>query len=154
MKKQFTIQELMDNTVETGSGCREWIKARTAYGYAQKWDGEKVSYVHRIVCQIISGPVEGLDVMHLCDNPPCINPEHLRWGTRKENVADMIIKGRAKHKPSRGENHGMAKLTQTQVRELRKERASGALLRELADKYQITVAGTHHIVAGKTWKEV
>lgn len=152
MRKTFTIEELLTNTVLTSSGCMEWVKAKTKAGYAQKWDGEKVSYVHRIICELTNGSIEGMEVLHSCDNPPCINPAHLSWGTRKDNVHDMISKNRSKYKPSKGSEHGMAKLSETDVINIRNDRAAGMVLRELSEKYGTTISNIHLVTSGKHWK--
>jgi hypothetical protein len=154
MKKNFTLDELLAQTNETKNGCLEWSKAKTSAGYSQKWDGEKISYVHRIVCEIVNGVEIGLDVLHSCDNPPCINPKHLSWGTRKENVQDMIRKNRQKLNPQKGEKHGMSKLTKQKVREIRKFRKEGVILRVLSEKYGVSIATVQRVAEYKIWKEV
>lgn len=72
-----------------------FIHPENGYGYAQI--GRKWMRAHRIAYAAFNGSIpEGLCVMHTCDNPPCCNPAHLKVGTQKENVADMIRKGRGK----------------------------------------------------------
>jgi hypothetical protein len=77
--------------------CWEWRGARQSKGYGSFSIGGKTYLAHRISWMLVNGrmPLEYLQVLHSCDNPPCCNPNHLREGTCLENVHDMISKGRA-----------------------------------------------------------
>jgi len=81
--------------VERGPTCWRWIGTKSAAGYGQVGAGGVILYAHRLVCEWTYGPApEGTEVLHSCDNAACVNPAHLRWGTRAENVQDMITRGR------------------------------------------------------------
>ena len=68
-------------------GCYEWTGAIQSNGYGRCWDGEKVTYAHRVVYSILVGEIEkGLDLDHLCRNRKCVNPDHLEPVTRSENL--------------------------------------------------------------------
>ena len=76
--------------------CWEWAGARNHSGYGCAWfraDGHRFKLAHRVAHYLSSGEFPTV-VMHLCDNPPCCNPAHLRGGTQRDNVADCIRKGR------------------------------------------------------------
>ncbi len=79
-------------------GCWVWLGAiakKTRYGVIN-WRG-KVKLVHRVAFEFWCGPVlEGLDVLHHCDNRPCCRPDHLFTGTNQDNIDDMVAKGRQK----------------------------------------------------------
>lgn len=78
---------------EPNSGCWLWTAALERYGYF-KLDGKQIS-AHRASFIIYVGPIpENLFVLHQCDNPPCVNPNHLFLGTHQDNVDDMMRKGR------------------------------------------------------------
>jgi hypothetical protein len=79
----------------------------------------------------------GLVVMHTCDNPECCNPAHLQAGTQQKNIADMHAKGRAGDCRNFGEKHGMAKLSDTDVRCIRLLRSCGAIQQHLADAFGV-----------------
>jgi hypothetical protein len=81
-----------------GDGCWEWSGSVTEKGYGQFGDGRRPNNVraHRFSWELANGPIpDGRIVLHSCDNPPCVNPAHLRLGSDAENTADMIAKGRA-----------------------------------------------------------
>ena len=151
----MNYEKLLVNTETLDNGCIVWTKSRSKGGYGQKAVNGIKKYTHRLSAEIHHGPgVKGQEVMHLCDNPPCLNPEHLKWGTRKQNVQDMIAKGRHRTNPNKGEKHHMAKLTKEEVLEIRILSSRGFVLIDLAKMYGITAAEVHQIVTRKKWKEV
>lgn len=84
----FVVQEYAKirfwRHVTIAPGCWLWIKAKT---YANFWDGTKQVPAHRFAYEYLFGPIpDGLEIDHLCRNPPCVNPGHLEPVTRKENV--------------------------------------------------------------------
>lgn len=91
----------------------------------------------------------GMDTCHACDNPSCVNPGHLRFGSRQSNVDDMHARGRA----ATGERHPGSKITADIVREIRLRRAMGALQKSLAAQYGISAAYISDIVNGLVWQD-
>jgi DNA invertase Pin-like site-specific DNA recombinase len=91
-------------------------------------------------------------VMHVCDNPPCVNPRHLCLGTPGENIADCFAKGR--RSTPHGENGYNAKLTAAQVAEIRRtyDGRRGSQTR-IAREFGVSIATIHDIVHGRSWKE-
>lgn len=83
------ITEQLGNT--HGDECIEWPFARGKTGYGIVRHNGKNFIASRYVCEMVHGPApqSGLDCCHSCDNPPCVNPRHLRWDTRKGNMADV-----------------------------------------------------------------
>lgn len=86
--------------VDKSGDCWEWRGFRGANGYGKAHLTRKPStYAHRIAWTLTNGPIpKGMHVCHHCDNPPCCNPAHLFLGTAKDNVHDMMVKGR--HNPT------------------------------------------------------
>lgn len=81
------------------SGCWVWIGSRTPTGgYGSFWDNGKLHRAHRWSYRHFHGEIgDNEDVCHACDNPPCVNPEHLFRGTRLDNIIDSVKKGRWGH---------------------------------------------------------
>lgn len=106
------------------SDCIEWKGGKTIKGYGQREHQGKRRYAHRIAYAESRGlsldDIDGLVVRHKCDNPPCINPDHLEIGTYADNNRDMWKRGRGKAPRFSGNDHPMAKLTDSQVEEIRK----------------------------------
>ncbi len=107
---------------EPNSGCWIWIgSARSVrHGYLQYGEiryMKRMMLAHRASWILHKGEIpDGLDVLHHCDTPLCVNPDHLWLGTQKDNVDDMIKKGRKFI--ARGERAGSAKLTEDEVRQI------------------------------------
>lgn len=149
------LEQILKDTETLANGCMVWTKSRTKAGYGQKGLNGTKYYTHRLVCEIVNGKsAPKQEVLHSCDNPPCCNPNHLRWGTRKQNVADMIARGRQVSNPSKGEKHGGARLTAYEVVEIRILHSHGFVLTDLAKIFGVTPAHIHLIVTRKLWKEV
>lgn len=98
--------------------CWLWVSNRDRYGYGRFLGavrGVSTKFAHRFSYMLHKGDIpSGMLVCHKCDNPPCVNPEHLFLGTESDNMNDKISKGR--HRAAFGENAGRAILTEEQVR--------------------------------------
>lgn len=143
---------------EGSSACWVWIGSRLPRGYGLFYPkAGRGMYAHRVSWEIANGrPVpEGLHVMHACDNPWCVRPEHLSVGTRSDNMRDMWNKGRGHKNSKSGEEHYAHKLTEAQVIEMRERWARGGVKqRELAEQFGVTRALVGQIVRGVAWKHV
>lgn len=131
----------------TQEGCFECVShRRDKNGYAKAfWNLKDVS-LHRYIFEECFGEIpESMVVRHKCDNPPCINPEHLELGTHKENMNDKVERGRSASK----ERNGRAKLTEGIVNEIRSSSESSY---ELSEKFSISISQIQKIRRYENWK--
>lgn len=153
--------------------CWPWNgrpNTRNGYGYislGSKSDGRIGA--HQLSWQIHFGPIpDGLWVLHKCDNPPCVRPEHLFLGTVQDNVDDMWAKGRG-HRPARkvrppkltqkeavlrGEQHHKTTLTEDVVRYIRAAVASGVRQAEICKELGLSRGSVSLIVLRQRWAHV
>jgi HNH endonuclease len=145
-----TYQRFMAKVSLSEHGCWLWTGAKTRDGYGKlEVDGRTV-YAHRLAYEHWHEPIgDGLRILHKCDTPECVNPDHLQLGTQADNVADMYAKNR--QVILRGEHHGSAKITLAIVYEIRLL-SSTLTYRELAQRYSISYAQVGRIVRGERWK--
>lgn len=107
--------------------------------------------VHRLVLEAFVGPCpDGMECRHLDGNPTNNKLDNLVWGTSKENEADKLLHGT----DNRGERQGGSKLTEAEVIEIRRLRASGTTGQAIADKYGINQHHVSHICLGRRWAHV
>lgn len=135
------------------NGCWIWMKfLHRGYGRFALKRAVKIIPAHRYSYQLHRGvELTAEDVVcHKCDNPTCVNPEHLFVGTQEENVHDAMMKGRH----CAGERHGMAKLTLTDVETIRAAYAHGMPCSRLAVDYGISVRHTYKIIRNELWKKL
>lgn len=132
-----------------GDDCIEWPFFRMASGYGHVTFNKKRSLVHRLVCELTNGPpaTAKLDAAHNCGNSRCVNPKHIRWATRAENLADRHEHGTA----TIGERHGHCKLKEADVHEIRDLLKAGLTQRSIAKRFGIADASVRDIKIGKSW---
>lgn len=136
--------------------CWEWRGTLNDQGYAKlNIGGRKGLYARasRISYYLTYGAFdEELFICHTCDNPACVNPNHLFLGTPKDNNDDKYNKGREVDPPIlNGEDHGNHKLTQKEVLEIYDSTLD---MKSLALLYRVTTTTIHRILTGKTWKHL
>jgi len=135
--------------------CWEWLACKDRKGYGQIRTGKRTIGAHRLSWIIHNGKIpEGMLVCHSCDNPGCVNPDHLFLGTNKDNIQDASKKGRMTG--PRGEAAHTSKLTEKQVLAIRHEYASMDIKSQskLADKYHVSGATISYIINGHRWKHI
>lgn len=148
--------------------CWEWNASKFKQGYGQITHGEEMHEhknlkAHRVSYEIHFGSIpENMLVCHICDNRSCSNPKHLFLGSCKDNVNDMIIKGR--RRDTKGEKNGLNKITEIQVREIREKYNSNKVKEKylekefstfkLSQEYGISQSIISSIINYKRWKHV
>jgi len=94
-RKAATVkQRFEEKFIIQDSGCWKWTGALMGIGYGYFRVGDKLHGAHRVAYELYVGPIGIMHVLHKCDNPACVNPEHLFLGTNSDNVNDMTTKGR------------------------------------------------------------
>jgi hypothetical protein len=126
--------------------CIEWTGPLDGKGYGKQRIQGRLVGSHRLAFAAAHGPIPvGLDVLHRCDNPPCVNPDHLFLGTAADNARDMVAKGRQR-------NGRSARLTVAAVCEIRAlgttESAS-----VLARRFGVSARSIYRVRWGRTWRE-
>lgn len=143
--------------VEKSDGCWVWTGCKiNKEGYG----GQRIRGVlyptHRLSWILRNGPIpQGLQVLHHCDNPPCVNPDHLFIGTIGDNMKDKAAKGRAVNTPQVGVVHWKARLTELDVKHIRELRTTTDMtMRDIGEAYGITKEHVFNILKRIAWKHV
>lgn len=154
----MTRQQFLDKAYpEPNTGCWLWVGKTNWCGYGElhKKDNEyKMIFAHRYSYAIHKGLFdENLKVLHTCDQPCCINPDHLFLGTQQDNISDMDAKKR--RKCGRGVNHGHAKINNLIAIEIKKMYRHGKYRQiDVAKHFGISRSVVSKVVNGAAWKHV
>lgn len=149
-EKEKPMSEIMEKhqkrfleKIDRGPGCWAWRAGKTSLGYGQfRVDGRNL-YAHRVAWAHFRGELpEEAVVCHSCDNPACVNPDHLFLGTQADNLADMARKGR----------QGGARLDQEKADEIRRRHARGETQTALAAEFGVSQATVWRVVEGRSWR--
>lgn len=98
--KPRSLEERFWDHILIGETCWAWTGGKDSFGYGKLWRGlgkTGRALAHRVSWELFYGPIPpGLQVLHRCDNPFCVCPGHLFLGTQKDNMVDMVFKGRGR----------------------------------------------------------
>jgi len=140
---------LLSHVGHEGDGCVPWPYATLATGYGSvRYEG-KTTRAHRLICELANGPPpeSDLEAAHSCGVRGCINPNHLRWATKAENMADAVGHGTF----PRGEQHGASKLSEADVLEVLSRLELGDTHQSIADDLGVSRNAITDIANGKNW---
>lgn len=144
-----------------GEGCRDWpfrVPGGSGYPFHQLPGGREKRVAHLVL--ELSGrprpPAPGDCALHSCDRPICCAPWHLRWGTKADNSADAVARGRTAYKGplGYGEQHSGSVLTAPKVLTIRELRQQGLTIRAIAEKFEVGDSTIDAILSGRTWKHL
>lgn len=151
-----TIQERFYAKVDVRGEdeCWEWLASKRGNGYGGFGLEGKTIRAHRLAYALAYGEIPpGIYVLHRCDNRVCVNPKHLFLGTQKENIRDMMDKGRGVRAGQSGEGNIQAKLKRSQAEEIRRLYGTGFYTKtHLAAIYMVSRRLIYSIVRGDSWK--
>jgi hypothetical protein len=137
-------------------GCWLWIaRGKTAFGYGLFKDRFETHTMpaHRWSWMLTYGEIPpGAWVLHKCDTPACVRPDHLYIGGLAENTRDAIVRNRYKSYP--GQSHPNAKFTDDDVRAIRARFAAGETNRQIAADYAVTYQAVAHVTSGRAWRHL
>lgn len=128
----------------TNNECWLW-KGASKNGYGVIWQDGKHKYAHQVSYLLYKGDINDKCVCHTCDNPLCINPNHLSLGSHQENMMDMVRKGRK----LKGEKSPKCRFSFEQIQSVRQDFKAGISARNLASKLGCTTRFIYHVVNKK-----
>lgn len=163
-RKSMLIQDRFWIKVIKTEGCWLWNRSKSMGGYG-RFEFKKEQYAHRVAWTITYGAIPiGMCVLHQCDNPACVRPDHLFLGTKQENNTDRTLKGRSASGNKngmrthaglmQGEKNPRAKLNAVNVKEARIKAQQGVGVASLAREYGVDKSTMQDAVSGQTWRHI
>lgn len=153
-----TLRERVDRDIYVTPGCWWWVAMRDSHGYGKMCYRGVEMRAHHGAYRAYVGDIPPLTngqrtcVLHRCDNPSCVNPDHLFLGTQGDNMRDKAMKGRCGETGFRpGEMHRSARLTADQVRRIRSENRPDI---EWSKLFSVSKRTIYSVRRGHTWKSV
>lgn len=158
-----TAEERFMDKVSKTDTCWIWTGGKRHFGYGVFSMGGKLYGSHRMSWELFKGAIpKGMWILHKCDNPSCVNPDHLFLGTPKDNMGDMIKKGRNRPKNGWiammkvrkihfGESNPRSKLKGSEVEQILSTPKRFGYMSELARKFNVTHEAIRSVINGKTW---
>jgi hypothetical protein len=148
--KEVLQARLFENAKQSGE-CIESGGTDHGNGYKTVMVAGKRYKAHRLSYELAHGPIpEGLLIRHKCDNPPCINPDHLELGDTADNMSDMVERGRSLV----GQRQPNAKLTDSDVVNIIARLRAGERQRHLAREYGVSHTTIYEIQCNKRWTHI
>lgn len=151
-KTRDPIERFNEKYEQVASGCWEWQAGKKSNGYGQFTLNGKEERAHRAAYQLFVGPIpDGQQVLHKCDNPVCVNPDHLFLGTVQDNMRDKVVKRRQQ----KSINHPSCELSESDVLSIKKLLSEGGMMqKDIAATFQVSQSTVSDIKHGKRFAEV
>ena len=141
--------------------CWEWEGSVNGNGYAQITHLREGHRAHRVSWELHHGAIpragtsyHGICVLHRCDNRRCVNPAHLFLGSQADNMADAARKGRVRNNGAKGAEHPRARLTDEDVRQIRRLLSDGVSKAAIARLFGVDRSTVSLIARRKTWRHL
>jgi hypothetical protein len=170
MRKPITVESMKAfSAVDVATGCWNWTRPLSTQGYGRVMVDGVTLHASRLMFMVAKPEEwnEDFDVCHRCDNPACINPDHLFCAPHSENMRDMKLKGRSGVaertriiKPSppgkwvKGTAHRDAKLNPEKVKRIRQLLSEGYGYRKLGEMFEVDRTTIRGVAQGRYWKNV
>lgn len=149
-----SVAEVLEKYTLRGEGCWEWQGKLypNGYGVAHVPGSPGSRYAHRVAWEHANGVTLSASdlVRHTCDNRRCVNPDHLEIGTHQDNMNDMVARGRS----PRGARNAAHKLSEDDVRAIRKSYLDGEMQKSIAERFGVSRSAVCCIVNGSAWRHV
>ena len=152
-KERITVLERFERKFYVTPGCWIWTASTVTNGYGKFFVNGKHERAHRVSYKLYVGPIpegndhHGVCVLHKCDTPSCVNPDHLFLGTQQDNLSDMKKKGRS----IKGAARWNSKLTDGIVRDIRASNEASIIL---AKKYNVIPRTINGIRGRRAWRHI
>ncbi len=150
-KRGSVFDWLLAHTDFSSDDCLIWPFSRKDNGYGQMTYKGRPARAHRVMCELVNGPPrdESLDCAHKCGNGHlgCVNPRHLRWATRKENMSDAMEHGTVR----RGSKQPNAVLTEQQVIKMRTLHSQGVSNTDLSVEFGVSRPTVTAVLQRRSW---
>lgn len=155
-RTHLNLQDIFARCKRDADGCIIWQGSLNSDGYGSMTIDQKGYKVHRWVAFLVYGPRPSkVVVMHSCDKPSCVNPDHLRFGSQQDNIADMVAKGRGFVPVNKGDTHSQAILNSAKVLEIRDLLENTDLFQwQIAERYGVKQVTISDIKRGRRWGHV
>ena len=140
-----TILDALCRHIDTSGDCHTWLRGHNKHGRPVTYIRGRAEYVYRVLYEETYGAIT-LNLCHRCDNPGCVNLDHVFEGTTAENNTDSANKGR-----KRGERHPYTSFTDNDIRAIRSDMRTH---QTIANEYGVDRATISHIKSGKNWSHV
>ena len=152
--RQLTFWQRVEmQTVVNENGCHIFTGSKDDCGYGRISKDGKLTRVHRAVYEKVHGKIQDkMVILHSCDNPSCINIQHLSADFQSENIKDMYNKGRGINLA--GSKHGMSKINETDVINIKKRLSEGDTCVAISKDYSVSEGTIRNIKKGRNWTHV